>query len=401
MNRQQALYGDGFRRAKKDQDMGWLLKIWPFSCKGPRGTEGSCAVEKGVRTGRAQIPDYRERLACAETIITECRPQQVWLMILYVAAVRKEGEGKDVGPFDPKEMIGHLAMVEEILGKRHELKAEVESVKSRRGRVHARLHITAELFAYWLHNGTTAQEVSHVFSQMLEFDWLYPNSVSDIVESIPKGVLLEIERGQIKVKKGAKPIMEGLDRLSDQTSARYSATLKMYLKLWRAYKGSEGLKHLTTTVYKEISDTVIGMPTSDVAHTIFHFANGLDTDEEECCTDMLVFLSEAAAYYAASGTGGTDSTKWREIVRQAVPALPLVWTGEDSEPCHTYVMTVAVMLKLAEFQERKLVSAIDEGIVGLLRSLNRSDARPEDYKYLDNEWDRLNEMLKVITWTQV
>lgn len=381
--------------------MGWLSKIWPFSCKGPRGTEGSCLVKKGVETGRIQTQDYKERLARAETIITECRPQQVWLMILYVAAIRKEGEGKDVGPVDPKEMIGHLAVVEEALEKRPELKTEVESVKSRRGRAHARLHITAELFAYWLHNGTTAQEVSHVFSQMLDFDWLYPNGVPDIVESIPKGVLLEIKRGQIKVKKGAKPIIEGLDRLSDQASARYSATLKMYLKLWRAYAGSEGLKHLTANVYKEISDTVIGMPTSDVAHTVFYFANGLDTDEEECCTDMLVFLSEAAAYCAASGAGDTGSGKWREIVRQAAPALPLIWTGENSGPCHAYVMTVAVMLKLAEFQERKSVSAIDEATVGLLRALNRSDAGPEDYKYLDNEWDRLNEMLKAITWTQV
>ena len=329
--------------------MGWLLKIWPFSCKGPRGTEGSCAVEKGVETGRAQIPDYRERLARAEKVMAECSPQQVWLIILYVAAVRKEGKENHVGPFDPKEMIDHLAVVEEVLGKRHELKAEVESVKSRHGRAHARLHITAELFTYWLYNGTTAQEVSHVFSQMLEFDWLYPNGVSDIVESIPKGVLLEIKRGQIKVKKGAKPIMEGLDRLSNQASARYSATLKMYLKLWRAYAGSEGLKHLTANVYKEISDTVIGMPTSDVAHTVFHFANGLDTDEEECCTDMLVFLSEAAAYCAASGAGGTDSAKWRETARQAVPVLPLIWTGEGSGACHAYVMTVAVMLKLAEF----------------------------------------------------
>lgn len=376
--------------------MGWLLKIWPFSCKGPRGTEGSCAVEKGVETGRAQMPDYKERLARAEKVMAECSPQQVWLIILYVAAIRKEGKENHVGPFDPKEMIDHLAVVEEVLGERHELKTEVESVKSRHGRAHARLHITAELFTYWLHNGTTAQEVTHAFSQMLDFDWLYPNGISDIVESIPKGVLLEIKRGQIKVKKGAKPIMEGLDRLSDRASARYSATLKMYLKLWRAYTGSEGLKHLTTTVYKEISDTVIGMPTSDVAHTIFHFANGLDTDEEECCTDMLVFLSEAAAYCAASGAGGTDSAKWREIVRQAVPALPLVWTGEGSGPYHAYVMIVAVMLKLAEFQERKSVSAIDEGIVELLRSLNRSDARPEDYKCLDDEWEKLNRMLSVV-----
>ena len=375
--------------------MGWLLKIWPFSCKGPRGTEGSCAVEKGVETGRAQIPDYRERLARAEKVMAECSPQQVWLIILYVAAVRKEGKENHVGPFDPKEMIDHLAVVEEVLGKRHELKAEVESVKSRHGRAHARLHITAELFTYWLYNGTTAQEVSHVFSQMLEFDWLYPNGVSDIVESIPKGVLLEIKRGRIRIKEGAKPIMEGLDRLSDQASARYSATLKMYLKLWRAYAGFEGMKHLTANVYKEISDTVIGMPTSDVAHTVFHFANGLDTDEENCSTDMLVFLSEMAAYCAASSAGGTGSAKWREIVRQAVPALPLIWTGEGSGPCHAYVMTVAVMLKLAEFQERKSVSAIDEAIVGLLRALNRSDAGPEDYKYLDNEWDRLNEMLSV------
>ena len=381
--------------------MGWLSKIWPFSCKGPRGTEGSCSVEKGVGAGRAQMPDYRERLARAEKVMAECSPQQVWLIILYVAAIRKEGKENHVGPFDPKEMIDHLAVVEEVLGKRHELKTEVESVKSRHGRAHARLHITAELFTYWLHNGTTAQEVTHVFSQMLEFDWLYPNSVSDIVESIPKGVLLEIKRGRIRIKEDAKIIMEGLDRLSDQASTRYSAPLKMYLKLWWVYAGSEGLKHLTASVYREISDIVIGMPASDVAHTVFHFVNGLDTDEENCSTDMLVFLSETAAYCAASGAGGTDSAKWREIVRQAVPALPLIWTGEGSGPCHTYVMTVAVMLKLVEFQERKSVSAIDEGIVGLLRSLNRSDARPEDYKYLDNEWDRLNEMLKVITWTQV
>ena len=59
-------------------------------------------------------------------------------------------------------------------------------------------------------------------------------------------------------------------------------------------------------------------------------------------------------------------------------------------------MIVAVMLKLAEFQERKSVSAIDEGIVELLRSLNRSDARPEDYKCLDDEWEKLNGMLSVV-----
>ena len=137
------------------------------------------------------------------------------------------------------------------------------------------------------------------------------------------------------------------------------------------------------------------MPVSDVAQTVFCFAKGVDRDIVCNGADFIETLSKAAAYSAASSAGGTSSAKWREIVRQAVPALPLIWIGEGSGLCHAYVMTVAVMLKLAEFQERKSVSAIDEAIVGLLRALNRSDAGPEDYKYLDNEWDRLNEMLSV------
>ena len=54
------------------------------------------------------------------------------------------------------------------------------------------------------------------------------------------------------------------------------------------------------------------------------------------------------------------------------------------------------MLKLPEFQGNQAMTTMCEIVTGLLQSLRRPGASRENYKYLDDEWDRLHEMLKVV-----
>lgn len=193
---------------KKGHLVGWLSKIWPFSRnKGNRVAGGGDVVDKRDGTNGKARGNYRERLARAEKVMMEkCHPKQVWLMILYVAAVRDNEAENYLSPLSPKEMIQHLEMVGKVLENRPELKREVWSAQNKDGGAHTRLHLTAELFNYWRHNGTTKQEVSGVFSQMLSFDWLFPDGALSIVQSLPPGLLFEATNGKVEVQNAQKSL---------------------------------------------------------------------------------------------------------------------------------------------------------------------------------------------------
>ena len=365
----------------------------------------------------------QKRIENVRKILEEGEPEHVWLAVKHLSVIAKKTNKDHAEPGTPEEMFDNLNEIERHLGKYPELLADLK-----KNAVHGlalKGSISFELFNYWLENGTTANEVKDVFLRLFGFEWLYWENGDDVTQSVSIGLLSSINCKLDEVMRDTVfVLLEGLERACDKKGAGYSYQLKLCLQFIRTYLQP---REWSNSDWQGIVDSVAGMPPSLVAHAIFCSLYGLDTAvanarkqgtsslaHEILCSrsalgisiratrrESIVRISEGLIRFSPVGTTGSSYIDWEAIVSAAVPPLYLTDETCDLDLYHGYIMTAAVIFKLPEiWPEVKRLGAY-ENVTDLLQALNRPDARREDYKYLDGEWDGLREMLKAITWTQV
>lgn len=325
---------------------------------------------------------WRMKPGYVEKEIRESSSQDIWHTVMRLASI----DDGSVGTSNPEEMMCCLETIGETLESLPDLKEEMKSdgdITS--GAAHWRRVIISDLFDYWFQNGTTPQEVSHVFSRILAFEWFYPNTAISVLETIPGYMFMK--RGEnSNVQYVIETIMRGLECLPERGNDPRRAALGMYVQFIREHNDGDGE---SIAELRGIIDVALKMKVSDIAHTIDHFLGVVSTE-------LPVFLQEVAAYCAQTGTGGDDFQYWREIVAEAAPPRGVLWDAQGKGHFYAYIRVLAVMLKLPEFQGNQAMTTMCEIVTGLLQSLRRPGASRESYKYLDDEWDRLHEMLKVV-----
>ena len=311
----------------------------------------------------------------------DCRPKDIWHTVMRLVRIHDGPSGAST----PEEMIRRLEIIGKTLESLPDLKTGMKSRGINGGDAHWRRVIITHLFDYWFQNGTTQQEVSRVFSRILAFDWFYPNTAIGVLGTIPGYMLIKRDENS-NDQYLIETIARGLECLPEKDDDPRCAALGMYAQFVRGYNGDDGESVIEL---RGIIDVALKMKVSDIAHTINHFLGGVSAKSP-------VFLQEVAACCAQTGMGGDDLQYWREIVAEAAPPESARWDAQGKGCFYSHIMVLAVMLKLPEFQENQAMSTMHETVTGLLRSLKRPNASHESYKYLDDEWDRLHEMLKVV-----
>lgn len=328
-----------------------------------------------------QDADRHMKSRDVEEKVRDCGPKDIWHTVMRLAGIHDGPSGTS----SPEEMIRRLEIIGKTLESLPDLQTGMKSREIYSGATHWRRVIITNLLDYWFQNGTTQQEVSRVFSRILAFDWFYPNTAIGVLETIP-GYML-IKRGEnSNVQYLIETIVRGLECLPEKDDDPRCAALGMYAQFIRGYNGGGGENIIEP---RGIIGAALKMNVSDIAHTIDHFSGGVGAK-------LPVFLQEVAACCAQVGTGGDDLQYWREIVAEAAPPESARWDAQGGGYFYAYIMVLAVMFKLPEFQGNQAMSTMHETVAGLLRSLKRPNASYESYKYLDDEWDRLHEMLKVV-----
>lgn len=325
---------------------------------------------------------WRMKPGYVEKEIRESSSQDIWHTVMRLASI----DDGSVGTSTPEEMMCCLETIGGTLESLPDLKEEMKSDDDiTNGNAHWRRVIISDLFDYWFQNGTTPQEVSHVFSRILAFDWFYPNTAISVLETIPGYMFMK--RGEnSNVQYVIETIMRGLECLPERGDDPRRAALGMYVQFIRGYNGGDGE---SIAELQGIIAVALKMKVSDIAYTIDHFLG-------VASTELPVFLQEVAACCAQTGTGGDDLQYWREVVAEAAPPRGVLWDAQGKGHFYAYITVLAVMLKLPEFQGNQAMTTMCEIVTGLLQSLRRPGASRESYKYLDDEWDRLHEMLKVV-----
>mgnify|MGYP000936788599 CR=1 FL=1 len=365
----------------------------------------------------------QKRIENVRKILEEGEPEHVWLAVKHLSVIAKKTNKDHAEPGTPEEMFDNLKEIERHLGKYPELLADLK-----KNAVHGlalKGSIAFELFNYWLENGTTTNEVEDVFLRLFGFEWLYWENGDDVTQSVSIGLLSSINcKLDEAMCDTVSVLLEGAKRACVKKDTGYAYQLKTCLQLIRTYLQP---REWSNSDWQDIVNSVAGMSPSLVAHAIFCSLYGLDTAvadarkqgilslaHEILCSrsalgisiratrrESIVRISEGLIRFCPSGTVGSSYIDWEEIVSAAAPPLYLTDETCDLDLYHGYIMTAAVIFKLPEIWPEVERLGAYENVIGLLQKLNRPDARREDYKYLDNEWDRLREMLKAITWTQV
>lgn len=350
------------------------------STEGREAGEIQQQQEDKPKSGK-QDADLRMESGDVEEKIRNCRPKNIWHTVMWFVGIHDGPSGTST----PEEMIRRLEIIGKTLESLPDLKTEMKSRETNGGDAHWRRVITINLFDYWFQNGTTSQEVSRVFSRMLAFDWFYSNTAISVLETIPGYMFMK--RGENSdVQYLIETIVRGLECLPERGDDPRCAALGMYFQFVRGYNGHDGDSIIGL---QGIVDAALKMKVSDIAYTIDHFLGGVGAE-------LPVFLQEVAACCAQTGTGGDDLQYWRETVANVAPPRGVLWDAQGKGRFYAYISGLAVMLKLPEFQENQAMSTMHETVTGLLQSLKRPDASRERCKYLDDEWDRLHEMLKVV-----
>ena len=321
-----------------------------------------------------------------EKEITQWLEQQkvddVWDSIRVVGVLKTEEGIHGLTPSNPSALWAHLKAIDAYFVKYPELLKRVEFQKTGPHSRMLRKSVYGGLFQYWMEKGATRQEVVEFVEELSAFEWLRPEGNLDITETVSEGFLrTEIfYNGDIDCVDG---VLQGVEQACYGQSGVCPPSLKVYLSLMRGYlkKSRDG--------WPLVADGVRDVRPSDVAHGVLCFLNSVKLKK-------VLFISEVSAGLAPADTDGLLYQNWSEIIATATPESAFLLDKFSPGTCHIYIMTAAVILKLPEIWPEVERLGNSEAVFRLLQSLNRPDAKREDYRYLDTEWDRLQTMLKVV-----